>query len=113
MINLKKSALVFLVISIAPGLVCAQWPLGRESLQTEAKSSDQGQHLTGSGRFQVFVSPQAKGYTFMIDTDSGRVWIMKKDHSSGEFSLHRIPVDGLDASENKVKTPSEKKTDSR
>ncbi|HMK37215.1 MAG TPA: hypothetical protein VK463_19230 [Desulfomonilaceae bacterium] len=90
----------------------AQWPLGREGLQ-EAKSSDGLPNVTGSGRFQIFVSPQAKGYTFMLDTDTGKVWIMKKDHTSGEFSMQRIPVEQVDSkdgakSESDGKKASEK-----
>jgi hypothetical protein len=32
----------------------------------------------------------------MLDTDTGRVWIFKKDHSSGDFSLKRVPVQGVE-----------------
>ncbi len=73
----------------------AQWPLGKDLTGQEAKT-ESTPNVTGSGRFQIFVSSQAKGYTFMLDTDTGRVWIMKKDHTSGEFSLNRVPVDQVD-----------------
>jgi hypothetical protein len=76
----------------------AQWPLGREGLP-ESKSSEGVPNVTGTGRFQIFVSPQTKGYTFMLDTETGRVWIMKKDHTSGEFSLQRVPVEQVDSKE--------------
>lgn len=33
----------------------------------------------------------------MVDTETGRIWIMKKDHSTGEFSLHRVPVEDIDS----------------
>jgi hypothetical protein len=89
----------------------AQWPLGREGLQ-ESKSSEGPPYLTGTGRFQIFVSPQAKGYTFMIDTDTGKIWIMKKDHTSGEFSMQRIPVDQIDPKESaKPQSEAKKSTD--
>lgn len=55
-------------------------------------------NLTTSGRFQVFTSPNIKGHTFMLDTDTGKVWVMKKDSTSGEFSLHRIVVEQVDSS---------------
>jgi hypothetical protein len=90
-----------LISALSAGMMIpayAQWPLGREGLQ-ESKSSEGVPSVTGTGRFQIFVSPQAKGYTFMLDTDTGRVWIMKKDHSSGEFSLQRVPVDQVDTKE--------------
>jgi hypothetical protein len=85
-------------LAMIAGNVHAQWPLGRESLP-ETKTESPGTSVTGTGRFQVFVTPQAKGYTFMLDTDTGRVWIMKKDSASGEFSLQRIPVDQVDSKE--------------
>ncbi len=73
----------------------AQWPLGREISPTITKSGENSGYLTGSGRFQVFVSPNVKGHTFMLDTETGRIWIFKKDNSSGDISLQRIPVDQL------------------
>jgi hypothetical protein len=87
----------------------AQWPLGREGLQ-ESKSSEGVPNVTGTGRFQIFVSPQTKGYTFMLDTDTGRVWIMKKDHTSGEFSLQRVPVEQVDPKEPAKPGAEEKKS---
>ncbi len=72
----------------------AQWPLMRDG--QESKSTDSGGALTSAGRFQVFTTPQAKNSTFMLDTESGKVWIMRKDPSSGDYSLHRIPVDDID-----------------
>ena len=98
--NLRVATAVILIsICIFAGSVSfvqAQWPLGKELAGQEAKA-ESGVNVTGTGRFQIFVSPQAKGYTFMLDTDSGRVWIMKKDHSSGEFSLQRVKVDEIDS----------------
>jgi hypothetical protein len=73
----------------------AQWPLGREAPNI-AKPSESAVAVTGCGRFQVFVSPHVKGHTFMLDTDTGRVWSMKKDATTGDFSFQRIPVDDLD-----------------
>ncbi len=87
-----------LTIFLAGAALCtvnAQWPLGRE-LNDAKPAESVGQHLTGGGRFQLFVTPQAKTSTFMVDTESGRLWIMKKDSSSGEYSLHRIVVEGVD-----------------
>jgi hypothetical protein len=75
----------------------AQWPLGREAPPLAAKSEDHATQVTATGRFQIFVSPQAKGYTFMLDTDTGKIWILKKDHASGDYSMQRIPVDQVDA----------------
>jgi hypothetical protein len=86
-----------LVLFLAGTLAAkAQWPLGREMPQAGAKTEDRGVNVTGTGRFQIFVSPQAKGYTFMLDTDTGKIWILKKDSMSGEFSMHRIHVDQVD-----------------
>ncbi len=84
----------------------AQWPLGRET-PNAAKSSESAMAGTGCGRFQVFVSPHIKGHTFMLDTDTGRVWIIKKDATTGEFSLQRIPVDEIDSQKS---APASEKT---
>ena len=70
-----------------------QWPLGKESVQPQTKQVETGVSVTGSGRHQIFVSPNVKGHTFMIDTDTGRIWIFKKDNTSGDFSLQRVPVE--------------------
>jgi hypothetical protein len=73
----------------------AQWPLGKDSPDS-VKSGEDGRALTSGGKFQVFTTPQSRGTTFMLDTDTGRMWIMKKDHASGDFSLRRIPVETVD-----------------
>jgi hypothetical protein len=93
--SMKIPTLCFiLALAIGPSVCYGQWPLAREGL--ELKSSESGQNLTSGGRFQVFTSPQAKGSTFMIDSETGKIWIMIKDPSSGEFSLQRIPVADID-----------------
>ncbi len=91
---------LILVAAISVGLVSttqAQWPLGKELSSQEGKSTEAGPYVTTTGRYQIFVSSQAKGYTFMLDTDTGRVWIMKKDSTSGDFSLQRVPVEQVDS----------------
>jgi hypothetical protein len=80
----------------------AQWPLGREVAQNAAKPGETGGSITVSGRYQLFVSPNVKGHTFMVDTDTGRVWIMKKDNVSGDFSFQRVPVDQVDEQHGKA-----------
>jgi hypothetical protein len=78
--------------------------------QAGAKSDEQhGAHVTATGRFQIFVSPQTKGYTFMLDTETGKIWILKKDGASGEFSMQRITVDQVDGTAGK---PASKTTES-
>jgi hypothetical protein len=89
-LSVATSCLVFLEVS------SAQWPLGKETAQM-LKQGEQGSSVTITGRFQVFVSPNIKGHSFMLDTDTGRLWIFKKDNTSGEFSLHKIPVEDLEA----------------
>ena len=91
---------LILVAAVSAGMVAtaqAQWPLGKELSVQEGKSTEGGPHVTATGRYQIFVSPQAKGHTFMLDTDTGRVWIMKKDSTSGDFSMQRVFVDQVDA----------------
>jgi hypothetical protein len=87
----------------------AQWPLGRQLPQIP-RASKSGPHVTGTGRFQVFVSPHLKDQTFMIDTETGKVWIIKKDHSTGDFSLKRVPVQEVDS---KAKSGSAAKGDKK
>ena len=73
--------------------VFAQWPLGKEMPQAGAKTQESVLSGTGSGRHQIFVSPHIKGHTFMIDTETGKIWIFRKDGASGDFSLQRVPVE--------------------
>jgi hypothetical protein len=93
--HVVRSLILFVVLCVAAG-AHAQWPLGRDVPQIGAKSEDHPPQVTATGRFQIFVSPQAKGYTFMLDTDTGRIWILKKDHTSGDFSMSRIPVEQVE-----------------
>jgi hypothetical protein len=72
-----------------------QWPLGGQ-MPKPAKPAA-AQHVTATGRFQVFVSPHIKGKTFMLDSDTGRVWIVQKDHATGTYSLKRVPVEEVDS----------------
>jgi hypothetical protein len=92
----KTVFFLFVLFALKTGPAYAQWPLGKELASPEPKTESAPQ-VTGSGRFQVFVSPQAKGYTFMIDSETGKIWVMKRDHTAGEFSLHRVHVEGIDA----------------
>lgn len=86
---------LFVLFALKTGPAYAQWPLGKELSSPEPKTESASQ-VTGSGRFQMFVSPQAKGFTFMIDTETGKIWVMKRDHTAGEFSLHRVHVEEID-----------------
>ncbi|MBI4963840.1 MAG: hypothetical protein HY913_11240 [Desulfomonile tiedjei] len=97
MLSFIRFAAVPVVLLSAVVWAQAQWPLGREMPQVGAKSDEQhGPNVTVTGRFQIFVSPQAKGYTFMLDTDTGKIWVLKKDSASGDFSMQRIPVEQVD-----------------
>ncbi len=90
--SLPLVATVLLAICLT-GAAEAQWPLNAQNLP---KPTEAGVSTTATGRFQVFVSPRIKTATFMIDTDTGRIWIFKKDHSTGDFSLKRVPVENVD-----------------
>jgi hypothetical protein len=85
---------LLLVATVVPAH--SQWPLGRDPSAPNVKTGEPPAVITVSGRFQIFVSPNVKGHTFMVDTDTGRVWIMKKDHTSGDFALQRVPVEQVD-----------------
>ncbi len=91
---LLASTITFLVAMTAAAW--AQWPLGKELSQTQQKH-EPGPNLTATGRFQIFISPHIKGLTFMLDTDTGKVWAIEKDHASGNYSLKRISVEEVDA----------------
>ena len=75
----------------------AQWPLGKELGQSPPKPADSSSSITVTGRYQMFVSPNDKSHTFMIDTETGRLWMMNKDAVSGNLSLKRIPVEEVDS----------------
>ncbi|MBI5569804.1 MAG: hypothetical protein HY914_07665 [Desulfomonile tiedjei] len=99
----------FIVLIVCAGLlfgaaqIChAQWPIGKDLAQGLGKPVEPGPTITFTGRFQMLTSPNVKGQTFMLDTDTGRVWILKKDHTTGDFSLQRIPVDEVDAQKSGV-----------
>ena len=95
---MKRLVWIATIIVLSMGAIDvaqAQWPLGRQLPQV-SKPSGPGPHLIATGRFQVFISPHLKDQTFMIDTDTGKVWIIKKDHSTGDFSLKRVPVEEVD-----------------
>jgi len=90
-------ATMFLALGLAmPLSAAAQWPLGRDAPPMPTKEQGANVLVSGAGRFQIFVSPNIKGHSFMLDTDTGRVWIMKKDATTGEFSLQRINVEQVD-----------------
>ncbi|MCX5872197.1 MAG: hypothetical protein NTY51_03040 [Deltaproteobacteria bacterium] len=92
---LSMTCMLFVLLTAWDVPVLAQWPLGKELPPGSTKTGESGGYLTGSGRFQVFVSPNIKGHTFMLDSETGRVWIFKKDNASGDISIQRIPVDQL------------------
>ncbi|MFH0822656.1 MAG: hypothetical protein V2B18_07875 [Pseudomonadota bacterium] len=94
------------------GNAWAQWPLTREQ-GAIPKHESQWSYVTSGGRYQVVVSPHLKDHTFMLDSDTGRVWVFKKDHSSGEFSLKRIPVDEVDAAKTGKPSAGDKKDDEK
>jgi hypothetical protein len=97
-----KTAISFFVVATlflaVPLCAQAQWPLGKEMGQNMPKMAESSSVITMTGRYQMFVSPNTKGHTFMIDTETGRLWIMKKDVASGDFSMQRIPVQEVDQS---------------
>lgn len=91
--KIVTSALLSLFLFVSAMDCYGQWPLGKEGSQPQAKTVESGVSVSGSGRFQIFVSPNVKGHTFMIDTDTGKIWMFRKDNTSGDFSLQRVPVE--------------------
>ncbi len=106
---LTRCALIAGIFMVTMTSALAQWPLGREASQQPSKTGEAGATITITGRYQVFVSPNVKGNTFMIDTETGRVWIMKKDHTTGEFSFQRIPVEQVDGQQSGGSAPDKTK----
>jgi len=89
------------VLAIVVGVwaipVCAagQWPLGKDVIPTP--KLEPSPTVTITGRFQIFTSPHLKGDTFMLDTDTGRVWILQKDSTTGDYSMKRVRVEEVDS----------------
>ncbi len=88
-------AAISLLLLLWAGSTHAQLPFGPD-LAALQKKQESGLRITGFGRFQVFVSPSIKGETFMIDSDTGKVWVFKKDHATGKYSLERLSVEQVD-----------------
>jgi hypothetical protein len=107
--NMIRFITVFVTLLITAGAAEAQWPLGRDA-QQGLKLGEPGGAVTVTGRYQIFVSPNVKGHTFMLDTDTGKVWIMKKDNTSGDFSFQRIPVDQIDSPQTGTAAQGKSKT---
>ncbi len=89
--------LALVMSAFLAGLPCAeaQWPLGRDAMQLT--KTEPSPTVTVSGRFQIFTSPHEKGDTFMLDTDTGKVWLLRKDKTSGEYKFKRIRVEEVDS----------------
>jgi hypothetical protein len=105
---IRDALITFLVLALAP-CVFAQWPLGREMMP--AAKIEPGPTVTVNGRFQIFTSPNEKDDTFMLDTDTGRVWLLKKDKTSGDYVFKRIRVEEVDPTTKK--DTEEKKTEEK
>ena len=88
---------VFVMAAMLVTFSCAeaQWPLGGDAMQIA--KNEPAPTVTVSGRFQIFTSPNEKGDTFMLDTDTGRIWVLRKDKTSGEFAFKRIKVEEVDS----------------
>jgi hypothetical protein len=89
---LFRVALSVLVFQAMSGLAIAQMPFGAAPGPTEVSL---GKGVPTTGRFQVFVSPNIEGKTFMIDSDTGRIWLVKKNHATGDLFLEMLKVQGI------------------
>lgn len=95
MISTGKMAIVLVALLGTSVVAQAQWPLGKD-LSDAASKQEAGVHVTAAGRFQIFISPNQKEHTFMLDTDTGKIWIMTKDNLSGNFTMDRVQVEEVD-----------------
>ena len=89
--------LLFILSVVLATFPCAeaQWPLGGDAMQLT--KTEPGPTVTVNGRFQIFTSPNEKGDTFMLDTDTGRIWVLRKGKTSGEYAFKRIWVEEVDS----------------
>lgn len=104
--TIMRAALGMSLVLMLTPCTWAQWPLGGEMMRMP--KSEPSPTVTVNGRFQIFTSPNEKGETFMIDTDTGKVWILEKDTTSGAFVLKRIRVEEVDPA--KTDLAGDKKT---
>jgi hypothetical protein len=107
--NVIRFITIVITSLITVGAAYAQWPLGRDT-QPSLKLGEPAGAITVTGRYQIFVSPNIKGHTFMLDTNTGKVWIMKKDSMSGDFSFQRVLVEQIDSSQTGTAVQSKSKT---
>lgn len=94
--RIMNAAALAAILLAMPVPSIGQWPLGRDGLQGALKT-EPSPTITVRGRFQFFTSPNVKGETFMLDTETGKVWMLKKDGATGLFILERIRVEDVDA----------------
>ena len=107
--NMIRFTTIVIAGLITVGAAEAQWPLGRDT-QQGLKQGEPGATITVTGRYQIFVSPNIKSHTFMLDTETGKVWIMKKDSTSGDFSFQRITVEQIDSPQTGTAVQGKSKT---
>jgi hypothetical protein len=105
---LRSTAVVVFLLVFAAG-AHAQWPPGAPEQKREKK--EKKVRAMNTGRFQVFVSPNVKGKTFMLDTETGAMWIIKKDHSTGDYDWMKMFVEGISEAKPKKASKSKKKED--
>ncbi len=95
MISTGKMSIVLVALLGTAAVAQAQWPLGKDLIEATSKK-EAGVQVTATGRFQIFISPNQREHTFMLDTDTGKIWIMTKDNLSGNFTMDRVQVEEVD-----------------
>ncbi len=67
---MRLALLAVIIATGAPGLALAQSAPAPRPTVNDFWPSDQN----GGGRFRIFFSPHARADTFLLDTQTGRVW---------------------------------------
>lgn len=55
--------------------LCLALALATTAMLVRGQSSGRPDAAGSTGRYQIFINPNAKGDTFLLDTHTGRVWV--------------------------------------
>jgi hypothetical protein len=73
--------------------------IGSRGFAANPDESDTMAEASSSGRYQIVLSPHLRADTFLLDTKTGRVWVMAKFSDVNGEPTAWEPIDRLDNDE--------------